>query len=202
MRTLAPLLWILITACTTAPHPRATAPLDLLSSSALPHWRQAGPGRFDVHDGVATGEGGMGLWWFSGRMFTNFVLRGEFLQEQPIADSGVFVRFPDPAGDPWNAVKQGHEMEIGDPQPEDPTWRTGSIYPFAASSRANTLPLGQWNRYELKAVGHTYSVRINGEEVTRWTDPNRRSAAGFVGLQNYDDHKIVRHRHLVIQELP
>jgi hypothetical protein len=93
-------------------------------------------------------------------------------------------------------------MEIGDPQPEDPTWRTGSIYPFAASSRANTLPLGQWNRYELTAVGHTYSVRINGEEVTRWTDPNRRSAAGFVGLQNYDDHKIVRHRHLVIQELP
>lgn len=202
MRTLAPLLWILITACTTAPHPRATAPLDLLSSSALPHWRQAGPGRFVVHDGVATGEGGMGLWWFSGRMFTNFVLRGEFLQEQPIADSGVFVRFPDPAGDPWNAVKQGHEMEIGDPQPEDPTWRTGSIYPFAASSRANTLPLGQWNQYELTAVGHTYSVRINGEEVTRWTDPNRRSAAGFVGLQNYDDHKIVRHRHLVIQELP
>lgn len=202
MRTLAPLLWILLTACSTATRPRATAPLDLLSSSSLPHWRQAGPGRFVVVDGVATGEGGMGLWWFSGRMFTNFVLRGEFLQEQPIADSGVFVRFPNPAGDPWNAVKQGHEMEIGDPQPEDPTWRTGSIYPFAASSRANTLPLGQWNQYELTAVGHTYSVRINGDEVTRWTDPNRRSAAGFVGLQNYNDNKIVRHRHLVIQELP
>ncbi len=189
------------TSCSSPAQRGSEGRLDLLSPENLPAWRQAGPGRFVVENRVATGEGGMGLWWFAGRPFTNFVLRGEFLQEQPIADSGVFVRFPDPLGDPWNAVKQGHEMEIGDPQPEDPTWRTGSIYPFAASSRANTRPLGRWNRYELTVRGHTYSVRINGEEVTRWTDPRQRSASGFVGLQNYDDGKTVRHRNLVIQEL-
>ncbi|MBL9128514.1 MAG: DUF1080 domain-containing protein [Verrucomicrobiales bacterium] len=187
----------------TAPDAASTrGTVDLLSPQALPHWRQAGPGRFVVHDGVATGEGGMGLWWFSGRTFTNFVLRGEFVQEHPIADSGVFVRFPDPKGDPWNAVHQGHEMEIGDPLPEDPTWRTGSIYPFAASSRANTHPVGTWNTYELRAVDQTYTVSINGEVVTRWTDPKARSAGGYVGLQNYNDDKIVRHRNLRIQELP
>jgi hypothetical protein len=202
MRTFALPLLTLLTACTTASQRASNKPIDLLAPDALPHWRQAGPGRFVVTDGVATGEGGMGLWWFSGRTFTNFVLRGEFLQEQPIADSGVFVRFPNPANDPWIAVHQGHEMEIGDPQPEDPTWRTGSIYPFAASTRANTRPLGEWNTYELTAIGHTYSVRINGEEVTRWTDPQQRSASGFVGLQNYNDGKIVRHRRVHLQELP
>jgi len=104
----------------------------LFSPLALRHWRQCGPGYFTVTNGIATGEGGMGLWRYSARQFTNFVLRGEFIQEQEIADSGVFVRFPDPKDDPWNAVHQGHEMEIGDPNPKDPTWRTGSIYPFQA----------------------------------------------------------------------
>jgi hypothetical protein len=174
----------------------------LFSAEALPQWRQCGPGRFVVTNGIATGEGGMGLWWYAGRKFTNFVLRGEFVQEQPIADSGVFVRFPDPGNDPWRAVHQGHEMEIGDPEPKDPTWRTGSIYPFQASTRANTKPIGLWNEYEITCIGHRYSVRINGERVTEWTDSQQRSAAGYVGLQNYNDKKTVRHRNLRIKELP
>jgi len=144
----------------------------------------------------------MGLWWFAGRPFTNFVLRGEFVQEQAAADSGVFVRFPDPGQDPWVAVNQGHEMEIGDPEPEDPTWRTGSIYPFCASRTANTRPPGAWNSFQLVCVGHHYAVWINGERVTAWTDPKSRTAHGFVGLQNYDDGKIVRHRNLRIRDLP
>jgi len=174
----------------------------LWSHEALKHWCQCGPGQFIVKDGVATGEGGMGLWWYSGEQFDSFVLRGEFVQEQEIADSGVFLRFPDPGDDPWNAVHKGHEMEIGDPEPNDPTWRTGSIYPFRASSKANTRPIGQWNQYEIACVGHTYTVRINGEEVLHWTDPNRRTLKGYVGLQNYDDNKIVRHRNFRIKPLP
>jgi hypothetical protein len=175
--------------------------VDLFSAENLPSWRQCGPGRFVVSDGVARGEGGMGLWWYSGRQFSDFVLRGEFLQEQAIADSGVFVRFPAPGDDPWSAVHKGHEMEIGDPDPENPTWRTGSIYPFAASRRANTNPVGQWNRYEIECVGQLYVVRINGEEVLRWTDPNGRTSRGFVGLQNYPDGKVVRHRRVRVREV-
>jgi hypothetical protein len=174
----------------------------LFSDRALKLWQQCGPGRFMVEKGVATGEGGMGLWWFSGQQFTNFVLRGEFVQEQPIADSGIFVRFRDPKNDPWNAVHQGHEMEIGDPEPKDPTWRTGSIYPFAASSKANTQPPGHWNRYELTCRDQQYLVRINGELVLNWTDPSQRTRSGYIGLQNYNDGKTVRHRHMRIKELP
>jgi hypothetical protein len=175
---------------------------QLLSNEALKQWRQCGPGGFTVTNGVASGEGGMGLWWYSGRQFTNFVLRGEFLQKEEIADSGVFLRFPDPKGDPWNAVHQGHEMEIGDPNPKDPTWRTGSIYPFQASTKANTKPLGQWNQYEITCIGQNYSVRMNGELTLIWTDPKHRTASGYIGLQNYNDSKTVRHRNVRIKELP
>ena len=127
--------------------------------------------------------------------------RGEKVQASR-ADSGVFVRFPDPGNDPWSAVNQGHEMEIGDPQPKDPTGRTGSIYPFQASTKANARPVGEWNPYEITCVGHTYTVRINGLVVTRWTDPKQRSTHGYVGLQNYSDGKTVRHRNLRIKDLP
>jgi hypothetical protein len=174
----------------------------LFTDEALKQWRQCGPGRFTVTNGVATGEGGMGLWWYAGRQFTNFILRGEFLQEQEIADSGVFLRFADPKDDPWNAVRHGHEMEIGDPNPKDPTWRTGSIYPFKASIKANTKPVGVWNHYEITCIDQNYSVQMNGESIMTWTDPNQRTRSGYIGLQNYNDEKTVRHRNLRIKDLP
>ena len=124
------------------------------------------------------------------------------MQEQEIADSGIFLRFPDPKDDPWNAVHQSHEMEIGDPEPKDPTWRTGSIYPFQASTNANTKPLGQWNDYEITCIGQKYSVRMNGKLIMTWTDPKARTSFGYIGLQNYNDGKTVRHRNVRIKELP
>jgi len=187
-------------------HVPASAPEEkdfnpLFAARESEGWAQCGPGKFTIENGVATASGGMGLWWYTNRAYTNFVLRGSFKQEQELADSGIFVRFPNPGNDPWVAVKNGHEMEIGDPNPENPTWRTGSIYPFKASTRAGTHP-GQWNDFELVCTGHNYLVRINGVAVTSWTDPERRCASGYIGLQNYDDGKTVRFRNLRIKELP
>jgi len=176
--------------------------IPLFGRDATDGWAQCGPGHFTVENGVATGSGGMGLWWFTNRMFTNFVLRGEWVQEQDIADSGVFVRFPNPGNDPWLAVHKGHEMELGDPKPEKPTDATGSIYPFSAPVNVPVKPYGQWNSYELTCVGHNYSIRINGQLVNTWTDRKQRSLAGYVGLQNYNDGKTVRHRAVRIKELP
>lgn len=176
--------------------------VSLLGKTANEGWAQSGPGKFILADGIATGEGGMGLWWMTNRTFTNFVLRGEWIQEQPMADSGVFVRFPNPGSDPWVAVNRGHELEIGDQKPEQPTWATGSIYPFQAPVAVPVKPTGQWNQYELTCVGHNYAVRINGQLVNTWTDRKQRSASGYIGLQNYNDGKTVRHRNLRVKDLP
>lgn len=175
--------------------------IPLLSVESLKNWKQCGPGHFTVADDVATAEGGMGLWWYAGRQFTNFVMRGEFLQEQELADSGVFLRFPDPGKDPWIAVRKGHELEIGDPNPGNQYAPTASIYPFAHAIANASKPVGQWNSYEIVASGHNYSVRLNGRLVTTWTDTTRRTLSGFIGLQNYKDGKTVRHRNLRVKEL-
>jgi hypothetical protein len=174
----------------------------LFGKTATAGWAQCGPGTFALEDGIATGHDGMGLWWHTNQPFANFVLRGDFMQNDGLADSGIFVRFPNPGNDPWVAVHKGHEIEIGDANPEKPTWRTGSIYPFHASTTANTKPAGQWNSYEIVCIGHNYSVRINGRLINTWTDPQRRTSAGYIGLQNYNDGKTVRHRNLRIKELP
>ena len=175
----------------------------LFGKDAQDGWAQCGPGGFTLTNGVATSHGGMGLWWHTNRTFTNFVVRGEWRLETADADTGVFLRFPDPGHDPWNAVRRGHELEIGDdPAGQEPAWRTGALYPFSPPARVPTRPIGEWNRFELITVGHTYVVRINGETVNVWTDPQRRSGSGYIGLQNYQEGKGSQHRNLRVKDLP
>jgi hypothetical protein len=170
----------------------------LLDAEHLKDWVQCGPGSFKVKDGVATGEGGMGLWWYKGKKFTNFALRGEYLQERD-ADSGVFVRFPDPGNDPRVAVKQGHEFEIGDNTPGKGS--TGSIYPYQGPTWLPLKPEGEWNSYEVVCIGKTYEVWLNGKLVNRFFDTTGRPLGGYVGLQNYPYPGAVHHRNVRIKEL-
>jgi hypothetical protein len=73
---------------------------------------------------------------------------------------------------------------------------------FGRAVVAPVKPIGQWNDYEIVCVGHNYSVRLNGQLINTWTDRTQRSLSGYVGLQNYNDGKTVRHRNLRIKELP
>src|SRR6266436_4836496 len=41
--------------------------VPLFAEENLKQWRQCGPGRFTMTNGMATGEGGMSLWWYAGR---------------------------------------------------------------------------------------------------------------------------------------
>ena len=172
--------------------------IPLLDEAHLRDWVQCGPGSFRMKDGVATGIGGMGLWYYRGRQFGDFVLRGEYLKE-PGADSGVFVRFPDPGADPWVAVKQGHEMEIGEDKPDKGS--TASIYPFQGPTHLPLKPAGEWNAYEIRCAGRTYEVCLNGRLVNRFTDATGRPLRGYIGLQNYPYEKPVHHRNVRIRSL-
>ncbi len=158
-------------------------------------WTQCGPGNFTLENSVATGHGGMGLWWYTNRMFTNFVLRGEWRQEGEKSDSGVFFRFPPPGGDPWIAVRRGHEFEIGESTPANAKDGTGSFYPFHGPATLPLKAVGEWNSYELTCIGPNYALRINGQLVNTWTDDKGRPLSGYVGLQNF------QHRNVRIKEL-
>ncbi|MDP6964035.1 MAG: DUF1080 domain-containing protein, partial [Planctomycetota bacterium] len=149
----------------------------------LRHWKMAGPGSF-VHDGdTVYAQGGMGLYWYSGREFKDFELELEWQVEDVANNSGVFVRFPDPNNDPWIAVNHGYEIQICDtPAPKH---NTGSIYSFKAATHIPTKEAGEWNKYRIRVVGQQYTIYINDELVNEFVGD--RSEQGYIGMQNHDD---------------
>jgi hypothetical protein len=59
-----------------------------------------------------------------------------------------------------------------------------AIYKMAPASRLASKLLGQWNTYEIRAIGDSISVTLNGTPVSQLKNGNRPER-GFVGLQNH-----------------
>jgi hypothetical protein len=172
-----------------------TETVVLFDGSDLDGWRMAGPGGFDLVDGVLESRGGMGLLWYAARSFEDFVLDVHWQVVREEDNSGVFVRFPDPGDNPWIAVNEGYEIQIHDTA-ERAVHRTGAIYAFAAPTRPASNPPGTWNHFHIACTGQNYVVALNGAEVTRFTGGRRTE--GFVGIQNHDADSVVRFRRLTV----
>jgi hypothetical protein len=157
-------------------------------------WKMAGPGDFELEDGVLTSHGGMGLFWHE-REFQDFTLLLEYKVSQKGDNSGIFLRFPDPGDDPWVAVHNGYEVQIHDTAEKN---RTGSIYDFQESKAVPTKPAGQWNQYEITVIGQKYTVKLNGEVINEFTGD--RNLKGHIGIQNHDDHARVSFRNIRVIE--
>ncbi|MGB7158214.1 MAG: DUF1080 domain-containing protein [Tepidisphaeraceae bacterium] len=175
-----------------AKSPKAQVLFDGKSTAG---WKQCGPGSFEVKDGALVSKGGMGLFWHE-KELADFVLTFEWNAASAKANSGVFVRFPDPGNDPWKAVKQGYEIQIHDAARKN---RTGSVYNVAEATAFASKPAGEWNTYEIKAVGQQYTIKLNGTLVNEFT--GKLAARGFIGLQNHDDGSIVSFRNVQVVEL-
>lgn len=184
---------LLLAACQAPP----AAPRTLWDGGPLDGWKMAGPGAFVVEDGALKATGGMGLLWYAAESFADFRLELEWSVSEAADNAGVFVRFPDPGGDPWVAVNDGYEIQICDAA--TPKHRTGAVYSFSPSSHVPTAPPGEWNRMEIEVVGQNYLVRVNGETVNRFL--GFRGERGHVGLQNHDDGSPVRFRAIRVTPL-
>jgi hypothetical protein len=194
------------------PEPGFTALLDSLLPS-LKGWQMAGAGGFRfVGRNILESDGGIGLLWYTQQQFGDFVLKVDWRANNPDDNSGVFLRFPalgsgDPANDWKLAVDQGYEVQIDDTgkNPDtntfnDPLHETGAIYKLAPASKLASKPLGQWNTYEIQAVGDSISVSLNGSPVSQLKKGNRPKK-GFVGLQNHHTGSRVQFRNVRIKQL-
>ena len=116
-------------------------------------------------------------------------------------NSGVFVRFADPDDDPWTAVNTGYEIQINDAEPQDgnATHRTGAVYDFAPSSTLTSKEPGEWNTFEIHAIGQNYAVLLNNNRVTEFT--GNHQLEGYIGLQNHDAKSRVYFGKIAVREL-
>ena len=122
------------------------------------------------------------------------------------------------------AVDTGFEVQIdelarGNPQQGIPDrldeHRTAAIYNIPVGPhegqqvyiRGAALVPERWNSYEIEVRGQNYSVRLNGQQITQFTntDPYRGKAAtddphsGFIGLQSHTGQ--VRFRNVQVRDL-
>jgi 3-keto-disaccharide hydrolase len=182
--------------------PAAAAPprwTDLFDGRSLAGWRMTGPGSFTVERGALVTHGGMGLLWYERRRFGDFELEVDWRVARQCANSGIFVRFPDPPASPLDAVAGGYEVQIDDCDPDGAIQRTGAIYDVAPARRPASRQAGRWNRYRIRVVGQHYTVFLNGARVNDFD--GTRALAGYVGLQNHDPGSRVSFRRVRVRAL-
>src|SRR5205823_2674747 len=105
------------------------------------------------------------------------------------------------------AVDQGYEVQIDDTGYNPDTNRTGdmhhitgAIYTLAPAASLASKPLGQWNTFEIEAIGPTIHVKLNGVPVSALDNPGSRPLQGHIGLQNHHPGSRVQFRNLFIQK--
>ena len=191
------------------------------SEQSFQLWRSAGQGAFSLIDGAIVAQPGndLGLFYYTQHTFGDFVLRFQFRLNRLDDNSGVFVRFRDPRqpvpdrrnphisypydNQAWVPVTTGFEVQIdelarGNPDGLD-IHRTGAIYgiPLGVDAgqqsyrRAPTLRTGEWYSGEIKVIGDSYAVSLNGQLTTsfvnsdtfRGQSPELYPHAGYIGLQ-------------------
>ena len=162
-------------------------------------WKQAGPGSFSGDKSIYTAKGGMGLFWYGKKEFTNACFEVQFKTPDDKTNSGIFVRFPDPGNDPWVAVKQGYEIQIAGTEPGIKT--IGSIYDIQPGLKSG-VHINNWNNYKIITAGDQIAVFINNRLVNVFEcHPGRGDVSGHIGLQNHDDNSPAQFRGMKVQEL-
>jgi len=174
------------------------------TAASLSKWKQAGPGGFDLlPDGSIQAHGGLGMLWYPVKPFADFSVKLRFRDARTdggFANSGVFVRFPDPDAvvaapsterpscvsanedrPEWVAIFCGQENQMYDGPTGEPQ-KTGSIYNFQSLdiTQARPVPKGEWSDYEVRVVGQQYTIVRDGVVINQFDNsiPKESSRAG------------------------
>lgn len=168
-------------------------------------WKHQGPGDFELDPatGVLTSHGGMGLFWYSKREFSDFVLELDFKCTDAETNSGVFVRVP---GEPTSDDYIHHSFEIQINDAGEGIHGTGAVYDAQAPTELASKPPGEWNHFKITFVGKHIEVELNGKKIMDWdAEPRGKiedfAPSGYIGLQNHDDRSPVYFRNIFAKAL-
>lgn len=179
------------------------APNELFNGRDLTGWVKMHGGDWKVEDGVIIGSKGVewttnpeksGSWLRTEKQYSDFVLELEFAINEK-GNAGVFIR----SAIEKNPAFSGHEMQILDDHGKEPKkYTTGALYDVVAASKNMSKPAGQWNKARITCTGKRIQINLNGEDIVDYqTD---RLTRGYIGLQNHDDHAVVKFRNIRITE--
>ncbi len=166
---------------------------SLFDGKTLDGWHLMNGATFVAKDGVLKLNGGLG-WLRSDKEYADFILRLELRFMKPKQDGGVFLR-SGMEGKNWPSRKYEVQCENSP--------RMAKI--FGAEHDLNVelarkalKPIGEWNAYEIKLVGSSIEVRLNGELVST-SDNMDKLTRGYLGLQA--EHGFHEYRNFRIKDL-
>jgi hypothetical protein len=151
----------------------------------------------------------MGMLWFSKWQLRNFKLTIEWRATTKATNSGIFLQFPDPMGNPWVTVDKGYEVQIDDVgQHDDPKekgkaiYQTGAIHGIQGPTKVasqDPTSTDPWNEFLIEVKGQTSDVWLNKDHVVTSFLGNR-GEEGYLGLRNHGTPATFRK--FVIEPLP
>jgi hypothetical protein len=163
---------------------------ELWDGASLSGWTYAGTGSTSRNGMTALqGAGGSaanaGVLYYGAREYKDFELSVDYRGAATNSNGGVLLRFPKPTA-VADADRNGHQVAILDNGTT--ATRTGAItqerptVSYATSTAANFKPTREWNTLHITAIGGRITVRLNGTQVSEFTNATRRS--GYIGLEN------------------
>jgi hypothetical protein len=169
-------LWLAASLVTAEVPPTADLPA-IFNGTDLAGWKIVGDPYWKVVDGAIIGENDAamkGSMLFTEKSYGDVIVEGEVRFTGEI-DSGIMVRKPE------------LQVQIGVSRTLKRDM-TGSFYTGTypeearAPKAAELLKPGEWNRIRVEAKGDTFTVWLNGEEVSQYTSDKYREP-GPIGLQ-------------------
>jgi hypothetical protein len=177
------------------------SPSSLFNGRDLSGWKApASNVIWRVADGMLIGQSDekrSGSMLYTERSYSNFVFETE-VRWQGDCDSGVMFRKPELQLQLGVSRSLKTEMTC--------CFYTGGkdLYPQAGRAKEleKHLKPGDWNRIRLEVIGATYTVWLNGVQVTQFTEP-KYANPGPIGLQVHAGVTMrVEFRNLRVKELP
>lgn len=155
---------------------------------------------WQIKDGCFVCQGPRSHLFYMGKPFKNFELKIDVMTE-PGSNSGIYfhTKYQDEG---WPS--HGYESQVNNSQ-GDPV-RTGSLY--------NTVKLfetpakdNQWWTQHIIVNGKQIVVKIDGQVVIDWTEPDDREGTvklgeGTFALQAHDPDSVVHYKNIRVKRLP
>jgi len=167
----------LLAATVFAEVPRTASLPEIFNGKDLSGWKVVGEPYWKVVDGAIIGandEQKKGSMLYTEKSYGDAIIEGEVRFNGEI-DSGIMVRKPELQVQIGVSRSLKRDMTC--------SFYTGKYPEEARAPNAEKLlKPGAWNRIRLEAKGDTFTVWLNGEQVSQYTSENYREP-GPVGLQ-------------------
>jgi 3-keto-disaccharide hydrolase len=183
---------------------------SLFNGKDFTDWKVGGPAEtFTVQDGAIVARGTPSMIYYDGpfrsHAFRNFQLKVDVMT-RPGSNGGIWI-MTDYQDRVWPA--KGFEIQVNNSH-TDPI-RTGSLYHVQDVINDSPAKDDVWCTIDILAQGDTIAIRVDDNEVVRWTQPPdwngsrdfrlRRVGPGTIGFQGHDPNSVVYYKNIRIKPL-